>query len=53
MIEKGVIIRAIVRKFIEAIESEPEIAVMQMTTQMKDNHLICVLDRVLIKIIKS
>ena len=53
MIEKGVMISAIVSKFIAAIESEPEIAVMQMTPQMKDNHLICGLDRVLIKIIKS
>ena len=51
MIEKGVMISAIVSKFIKAIESEPEIAVM--TPQMKDNHLICGLDRVLIKIIKS
>ena len=40
-------------KFIDAIDSEPKIAVMQMTPQMKDNHLICGLDRVLIKIIKS
>ena len=50
---KGVMISAFGSKFIEAIDSEPKIAVMQMTPQMKDNHLICGLDRVLIKIIKS
>ena len=51
--EKGVMISAFGSKLIEAIDSEAEITVIQMTPQMKDNHLNCGLDRVLIKIIKS
>ena len=53
MTEKGVMISAFGSKFIETIDSEPKIAVMQMTPKTKDNRLNCGLDRVLFKIIKT